>query len=70
MIEGVIATFNDVRGDGVFRTSRGESLYFHCVNILDGSRTIAVGVRARATRAVGHLGSDEVVDVSPLVSLN
>jgi hypothetical protein len=65
MIEGVIAAFDDARGDGVFRDHRGESLYFHCVNILDGSRTIAVGVRARARRAVGHLGYDEVVDVAP-----
>jgi len=63
MIEGVIAAFNDARGDGVFRDNRGEALYFHCVNIRDGSRTIEVGVRAQATRAVGHLGFDEVVDV-------
>jgi cold shock CspA family protein len=66
MIEGVIAHFDDSRGDGVLRTSRGESLYFHCVAISDGSRTIANGIRARATRAVGHLGHDEVIDVQPL----
>jgi hypothetical protein len=68
MIEGVIATFSDTRGDGVFRDARGESLYFHCVNILDGSRTIRVGVRARASRAVGHLGCDEAIDVVALAT--
>jgi hypothetical protein len=70
MIEGVIAAFDDARGDGVFRSSRGESLYFHCVNILDGSRTIRVGVRARAIRAVGHVGFDEATDVVLLDSSN
>jgi hypothetical protein len=66
MIEGVIAAFDDERGDGVFRDLRGEALYFHCVNIASGSRTIPVGVRARGTRAVGHLGADEVADIVAL----
>jgi cold shock CspA family protein len=66
MIEGTVRSFDDHRGDGYFRSDDGRDFYFHCVNIRDGSRHIDVGVRALATRAVGRLGRDEVVDVSPL----
>ena len=59
---GVIESFDERRGDGLFVTS-GERLYFHCVNIADGSRTIAAGSSARARRVVGHLGHDEVSDI-------
>ena len=61
-LEGVVASFDGARGDGTF-VSDNEVFYFHCVSIRDGSRSIEVGVRARATRAVGRLGRDEVVDV-------
>jgi cold shock CspA family protein len=63
-VEGVIESFDDLRGDGFFRSDHGELLYFHCVAIADGSRTIAENIRARGRRATGHLGSDELVDVA------
>ena len=63
-VEGVIESFDDHRGDGVMRSDAGERFYFHCVSIVDGTRHIEPGVRARAERRVGHVGRDEVVAVA------
>ncbi|HEY5103751.1 MAG TPA: hypothetical protein VII65_01785 [Acidimicrobiales bacterium] len=65
-IAGVVGAFSELRGDGVIVSDAGESLYFHCVSILDGSRTIDVGTEVVGNRRVGHLGSDEVDAVGPL----
>jgi cold shock CspA family protein len=64
IVEGVIETFDERRGDGIGTSDRGEQLYFHCVSIADGTRHIDVGARVRARRRVGHVGRDEVVDVA------
>jgi hypothetical protein len=64
--QGVIEAFDERRGDGVFRSNLGEALYFHCVTIADGTRTIDVGAKADGERAVGHLGRDEIMDVRAL----
>lgn len=64
IVDGVVETFDERRGDGFVRSDRGEQLYFHCVSIADGTRQIAVGERVRARRRVGHVGRDEVVDVA------
>lgn len=63
-VVGVVESFDDRRGDGVVRSDAGESFYFHCVAIADGSRHIEPGVRVRAERRVGHVGRDEVVAVT------
>ncbi len=63
IIDGVVATFDDRRGDGVLRDLEGHEFYFHCVRIADGTRRVAVGARVRARRAVGLRGRDEAVDV-------
>ncbi len=63
---GHIASFDEARGDGLFRTDSGGELYFHCVVIADGSRTITVGARAKGVRRAGHLGRDELYDVESL----
>jgi hypothetical protein len=60
IVSGVVGAFSDVRGDGVVVTDAGESLYFHCVALLDGTRTIDVGTVVTGQRRVGHLGSDEI----------
>ncbi len=64
MISGVIADFDEQRGDGRLRDDAGHEYYFHCVSIADGSRTIPLGARAHGRRAVGRLGHDEIVDVA------
>ena len=61
---GVVEAFDDRRGDGTVRTANGERLYFHCVEIADGSRTIATGTEVSLRRGVGHLGHDEALEIA------
>ena len=63
MIEGVVANFDDHAGWGVLVTNGGEQLFFHCVSIRGGGRTIAVHARVGAVRSVGQRGRDEALDV-------
>jgi len=65
-LSGRIASFDEARGDGVFRSDNDDEFYFHCVVIADGSRTITPGAPALALRRVGHLGRDEVDCVETL----
>lgn len=60
-ILGIVASFDDHRGDGEIVSDQGERLYFHCVSLSDGSRSIAVGTRITGGRSAGHRGRDEVV---------
>ncbi|MEO9181278.1 MAG: hypothetical protein ABI298_06475 [Acidimicrobiales bacterium] len=60
---GTVTEFDDDRGLGVLRSDEGAYFSFHCVSIVDGSRTIAVGSRVRGERHVGLLGHDDVVDI-------
>lgn len=60
---GTIASFDEARGVGVFRSVDDVELSFHCVDISDGTRTIAVGAKARARRSVGRRGHDEVTEI-------
>jgi hypothetical protein len=46
------------------RDERGVGFFFHCVEIADGTRTIAVGTSVSGERRVGHLGHDEVASVA------
>jgi cold shock CspA family protein len=59
ILEGVIESFDDARGDGTLRSDEHGVFYFHCVEILDGTRNVDVGARVRARRVVGRLGRDE-----------
>jgi cold shock CspA family protein len=62
-LRGHVEAFDDHRGDGLVRSDAGESLYFHCVNIADGSRRIDPGAVVSARRGVGHLGFDEAREI-------
>ena len=66
MIEAVVASFDEHAGWGTLTSTTGESLFFHCVNIRGGARTIDAGVRVGATRVAGQRGRDEATDVHPL----
>jgi cold shock CspA family protein len=66
-ISGVVDSFDERRGDGFIVTDIEERFYFHCVSIADGSRAIDVGTHVVATRHVGHLGRDELTDVTKVV---
>jgi hypothetical protein len=67
---GRVESFDDGRGDGVLLSDDGERFYFHCVSIADGSRHMEAGVRAHGERHVGHVGRDEIVDVSESIDEN
>ena len=62
-LRGQVETFDEHRGDGLLRSDHGEGLYFHCVDIADGSRRIALGQVVSARRSVGHLGHDEAREI-------
>jgi cold shock CspA family protein len=68
-MKGRIETFDDHRGDGLVRSDDGETFYFHCVSIADGSRSIAVGERVTARRGVGHLGHDEAFAIEKMLTV-
>ena len=68
MIEGIVQSFDERRGDGTLRDDHGATFYFHCVEIADGTRTIEVGQRVRARRAAGHRGEDQAVGVTRVES--
>ncbi len=63
VVTGVITSFDEGRGDGWLSADDGGKYYFHCLAIVDGSRSIAAGARASGFRVVGHLGRDEVIEV-------
>lgn len=66
IIDAVVASFDESRGDGVLHDTRGREFYFHCVHIADGTRLIDVGARVRAQRVVGLRGRDEAADLVKL----
>ncbi len=65
-MQGTVRAFNAHRGDGVVIGDDGESYYFHCVNIADGSRDIELNTRVSARVRVGLLGSDELDEIYSL----
>ncbi|HEY7930935.1 MAG TPA: hypothetical protein VIC81_01570 [Acidimicrobiales bacterium] len=64
-IRGTVVDFEERRGDGWLTSDQGESLYFHCVEIADGTRSILVGARVRARRGPGRRGVDEAYAIVP-----
>jgi len=58
-MRGSVATFDEARGYGLVRAEDGRELFFHCTQIADGSRTIAVGVLVEFDVVPGHLGRYE-----------
>ena len=66
MLTGVIEDFDDRRGHGCLVDQTGRRFFFHCVDIVDGSRSIPNGAAASGVRAVGRLGLDEVTGVRVL----
>jgi cold shock CspA family protein len=66
IVVGVVESFDDRRGDGVVLSVEGESFYFHCVSISDGTRHVDQGARVSSVRAVGHRGHDEIVSLQQL----
>lgn len=63
---GTVASFDDPRGLGVVVSVSGAQYDFHCANIADGTRRIAVGAAVSWRVTAGRLGRWEAVDIQPL----
>jgi cold shock CspA family protein len=61
---GVVSEFDEARGWGVL-TSEGRELPFHCTQISDGTRTIAVGTAVTFEVRPGGMGRWEAGAVTP-----
>jgi cold shock CspA family protein len=60
---GTVATFDEHAGFGTVRADDGRELFFHCTQIADGTRTIAVGTPVRFEIVAGHGGRWEAARV-------
>ena len=61
---GTVAEFDDARGLGTVE-SGGRAYPFHCTQISDGSRTIAVGTEVTFEVTAGRLGRWEATAITP-----
>ena len=64
---GAVADFDEAKGYGTIRADDGPEYFFHCTQIADGSRTIAVGTPVAFDVMPGHLGRWEATAVIPRV---
>ena len=63
---GTVVDFDEHRGSGTVRSADGTELFFHCTQIADGTRTIAVGTTVSFRVVAGRLGRWEAADLRPL----
>ena len=66
MERGKVERFDREAGLGEVRARDGRALPFHCTEIFDGSRDIAVGAEVTFELAPGHLGLWEARSVTPV----
>ena len=64
-MHGVITQFDGHIGRGVVRGADGSDYGFHCVQIADGSRTIAVATEVDFDTIPGPLGRWEAAQIGP-----
>jgi cold shock CspA family protein len=62
---GKVESFDKEAGLGQLRSERGALYPFHCTQLSDGSREIAVGTRVYFVIWPGHRGSWEARSVEP-----
>jgi cold shock CspA family protein len=63
---GTVTEFDPARGWGAVTGDDGARVEFHCTQIADGSRSIAVGTAVRYRLAPGHLGRWEAAAIAPV----
>jgi CspA family cold shock protein len=61
----MVTAFDDAVGLGTITASDSTAYPFHCTQIADGSRTIAVGTAVEFDLAPWHLGRYEAVGITP-----
>jgi cold shock CspA family protein len=62
-VTGTVSDFDEHAGFGMVRAADGRELFFHCTQIADGTRRIAVGTDVRFEVVAGHLGRWEAARV-------
>jgi CspA family cold shock protein len=65
MMLGSVSAFDEHRGLGEITADDGTVYPFHCTQITDGTRTIAVGTAVEFEVVPGHLGRWEAAAVAP-----
>lgn len=63
-IRGEVASFDEDAGLGVVRSDDGAEYEFHCTQIADGTRSIAVGARVTFDVVAGHRGRWEAAAIT------
>lgn len=64
-LHGTVAAFDGHAGLGEIRETDGTVYPFHCTQIADGSRTIAVGTQVEFGLLAGRAGRWEAAVVAP-----
>ena len=65
-LNGSVVAFDDEKGYGTVRDDGdGVERFFHCTQIADGSRTIAVGTAVSYEVVPGRLGRWEAARIEP-----
>jgi len=62
---GKVTEFDAARGWGTVTGDDGTRADFHCTQIADGTRSIAVGTVVRYRLDAGHLGRWEAAAITP-----
>ena len=62
---GRVSAFDEDKGYGTVTGDDGVARFFHCTQIADGTRTIAVGTDVTFLVVAGHLGRWEAADLRP-----
>ena len=66
MTQGEVVGFDDAVGTGTVRNDAdGAEIFFHCTQIADGTRTIAVGAKVLYDVVPGHRGLMQAVRITP-----
>jgi CspA family cold shock protein len=66
--EGTVSAFDEPVGLGTVTTAEGVEYPFHCTQIADGSRSIAVGTAVTFVARAGLPGRWEAFGLRPLAS--
>jgi cold shock CspA family protein len=65
-VTGRVVAFDEHKGYGTVSADEDDrELFFHCTQIADGSRTIAVGTEVAFEVVAGHLGRWEATQITP-----
>ena len=61
---GVVSEWDDAGGYGTITGDEGGQHFFHCTQLLDGTRTTEVGARVTFEVVAGRLGRWEAVEIA------